>query len=646
MSSAAGEVQTAQDYLQESLNLARELDHSVLEATILNNLGNLLGSQGDDLKALQHYQESASLAQARSSWALAGRSRVNAAMAAVRLARYAEAEVLLGQALTLVGRATPSHDQAYDLINIGLVYRDLRQHLAARLRDRLLLRAADALNAAMGIAQRLKDSLAMSYASGYLGGLYEEEQRYDEALRLTRRALLAAQHVNAPESTYRWEWQTGRLLRAQNRFDAALQAYRRAVKTLQSFRQEFRVQTPTTPSFRAVVGPVYFELVDLLFQKAAGQSDSLTTEPLLLEARETVELFKAAELQDYFQDNCVDAAQQVKTPLDRISQTAIVIYPILLKDWLELLISLPAGLKHVTIQVDRATLTREVRAFRKTLEKRTTHQYRPHAQRLYDWLIRPLESDLEAAKAKILVFVPDGPLPTIPMAALLDDREFLISKYAIATTPGLNLTDPQPLPEDKRALALGLTAGVQNFPPLPYVEQELAALKRLYPNVTLMNDQFNLSNMEKELKQEPFSMLHIASHGQFGSTVEETFLLTFDDKLTMDRLDAMLGLFRFRDTPLEMLVLSACETAAGDDRAALGLAGVAIKAGARSALATLWFVNDQASSVLVTEFYRNLKTPTLPRALALQRAQLSLLASRLYHHPAYWAPFLLLNNWL
>lgn len=97
---------------------------------------------------------------------------------------------------------------------------------------------------------------------------------------------------------------------------------------------------------------------------------------------------------------------------------------------------------------------------------------------------------------------------------------------------------------------------------------------------------------------------------------------------------------------MELLTLSACQTAAGDDRAALGLAGVAVKAGARSALATLWFINDQATALLITEFYHQLRDPDLSKAKALQRAQLILLNDRRYQHPGYWSPFLLIGNWL
>jgi CHAT domain-containing protein len=197
-----------------------------------------------------------------------------------------------------------------------------------------------------------------------------------------------------------------------------------------------------------------------------------------------------------------------------------------------------------------------------------------------------------------------------------------------------------------KVLSAGLTDSVQGFPPLPNISNELQAIQGLYGGTPLLNRNFLNSNLEKELKNKQFTIMHIASHGQFESDVRKSFLLTFDDKLTMDQLEQYVGLFKFREDPLELLTLSACETAVGDDRAALGLAGIAIKAGARSALATLWHINDQASSDLVGEFYRQLHDPLISRAIALKRAQLKLLNDRSYEHPGYWSPFLLINNWL
>ena len=179
-----------------------------------------------------------------------------------------------------------------------------------------------------------------------------------------------------------------------------------------------------------------------------------------------------------------------------------------------------------------------------------------------------------------------------------------------------------------------------------YVGEELEALHKLYGGTVFENQQFTVAGMEKDLGETPYQIVHIASHGQFDSDPNKTFLLTYDGRLGMNKLEQILGLSRFRTDAVELLTLSACQTAAGDDRAALGLAGVAIKAGARSALATLWTVNDPASAQLVVDFYRALLDPAVSKAKALQQAQLELLKDARYRHPSYWSAFLLIGNWL
>ena len=644
---ATGPAETARKYLDEGLRLARELKNQDISAIILNNLGNLLTRQKKYTEALAAYKESLSLASARNNHALVTTALINAATASTNINQHKEAKALLDKALDQMRALEPSHDKAAGLVNIGLAYFDLRSNLPD-VKDSLLLLAHQTLGEASTTAESIGDRRTASYAWGHLGRLYEEEHRYQEALQLTRRATFAAQHVNAPESLYRWEWQTARLLRKIGSIDDAIGAYRRAVRTLQSIRSELSVSygAPQT-SFRETMGPVYFELVDLLLQRGASLPDRDQVGPYLIEARETIELFKAAELRDYFRDDCVDIALSKITTLDVVAQSAVVIYPILLADRTELLLSLPSGLKRVLVPVGAAALTEEVRQLRRNLEKRTTREYLPHAQKLYNWLIRPLEADLASSAVDTLVFVPDGALRTIPMAALHDGEQFLIAKYAIGITPSLSLSEPRPIKrEGMRVLAVGVTEAVQGFPALPNVAAELQELQTLLGSQNLVNREFLAANFETKLKEQQFSIVHVASHGEFGNDVENTFLLTFDDKLSLDRVNQMIGVFRFRDDPLELLTLSACDTAAGDDRAALGLAGIAIKAGARSALATLWNINDQATVGLVLDFYRELKNPPISRAVALQRAQLKLIDNPRYEHPGYWSAFLMINNWL
>jgi CHAT domain-containing protein len=642
-----GPLDKAYQYLNEGLAIARNLENFRLVATILNDLGNLFTTQKKFNEAIDAYMEGASLATKFDYYSLAARSLTNAAMTSMQKGQYKESKALLDKASDQMRPMDNSHDKAYGLVNIGLTYHRLRPYLP-EYSDILLLLSSQTFNEALIVAETIGDLRAVSYACGYLGKLYEDEHRYQEALSLTRRATFAAQQVHAPESLYLWQWQTGRLLKALGQIDDAISAYRNSIYTLQSIRQELSICYGSPQlTFRESVEPIYLGFVDLLLQRAASLPTREQYEPYLIEARETVEMVKIAELRDYFQDECMAAIQSRVTRLDTISKTTVVVYPIVLPDRTELLVSLPEGLKRFLIPIGADTLTQEIRQFRWKLEKRTTREYLPHAQKLYDWLIRPLEPDLKSLPADTLVFVPDGPLRIIPMSALHDGTQFLINKYAIAITPGLNLADPRPIKrENMKVLAAGLTDSVQGFPPLPDVSLELQNIQRLYGGILLLNRDFLTSNLEKDLKNKQFTVVHIASHGQFESDIRKTFVLTFDDKLTIDQLEQYVGFFKFREDPLELLTLSACETAAGDDRAALGLAGVAIKAGARSALATLWYINDQVSSALVAEFYRQLQDPSISRAIALKRAQLKLLENRRYQHPGYWAPFMLINNWL
>ena len=644
---AIGPADSAQKFLNQGLDAAKELNNQELAAIILNNLGNLLTAQKKYSEALAAYTESAALAQARNNAPLAARAMINAATASIRDKQFKEAKALLDDASQQIRAMEPTSDKVTGLISIGLGYLSLRSSMPDS-KDAFFVLAHGMFSEAGAMAENIGDRRAASYAWGYLGKLYEEENRYAEALQLTRRAIFAAQQVNSPDSLYLWEWQAGRLLTKTGTIDDAIGAYRRAVRTLQSIRSELSVSygAPQT-SFRESVGPVYFELVDLLLQRAASLPDRQQAGAYLIEARESVELFKSAELRDYFRDDCVDNALAKITELDAIAKSAVVIYPILLPDRTELLVSLPTGLKRISVSVGAETLTKEVREFRHKLEKRTTREYLPHAQKLYDWLIRPLESDLSSLPIDTLVFVPDGALRTIPMAALHDGKQFLIAKYGVGITPSLSLSDPRAIKrENMKVLAVGVTEAVQGFPALPNVAVELKEMQALLGSTTLVDREFLAANLENSLKKEQFSIVHVASHGEFGNDVDNTFLLTYDAKVSLDRLNQMIGVFRFRDDPLELLTLSACDTAAGDDRAALGLAGMAIKAGARSALATLWNINDEASADLVIDFYRELKDTSVSRAVALQRAQLKALANPRYDHPGFWSPFLLITNWL
>jgi CHAT domain-containing protein len=568
---AARQLDAASSYLTRAQEAAQGQSSALLNASIRNDQGVLAALQRREEEALEAFAETAQMARDANLPMVALHARINAARAAMGLDRRETCRLWLDEAMDQLTPMPPSHDKAVGLLNVGLLYGRLAP-LLPEIREPLLLRAAGTLQEAVTVAEEIKDGRTHSYALGHLGHLYESESRFDEALRLTRHAAFAAQSVEAPESLYRWQWQTGRILAATGQLDDALASYRQAAATLQPIRLEVAAASADTSLTDApVVRPLYFEFADLLLQRASLTEDAKVSEGYVLAARDTIETYKAAELRDYFRDECVDALQAKITRSETVSPKTAIVYPILFPTRMELLVSLPTGLTRTAIPVSADTVIQEIRAFRRTVEKRTTREYLPHAQQLYDWLIRPLEEEFQRLNITTLVFVPDSALRTIPMAALHDGTGFLIQKYAVALTPGITLTDPHPLNREKiRFLATGLTKGVQGFPALPYVAEEMDSIHRLYSGDQLLNQDFLTSKLEQELRAGRYGILHIATHGKFSTDVNDSFLLTFDGRLTMSKLDQLIGLFRYREDPLELLTLSACQTGVGDDRAALG----------------------------------------------------------------------------
>ncbi|MGA2027454.1 MAG: CHAT domain-containing protein, partial [Syntrophobacteraceae bacterium] len=373
-------------------------------------------------------------------------------------------------------------------------------------------------------------------------------------------------------------------------------------------------------------------------------TDILLQNGSLPQALEAVALMKTAELQDYFQDAAITGDQTHKTRLKDLPKDTAVVYTLIFPKRMDLILGARSGTKKFSVPIDAATLSQDINRLRASLQRRSRWDYLAEAQRFYNLIISPLELELNVNAINTVIFIPDGALRTVPFAALYDGSRFLIEKYAVVVTPSLNLTDPRSIPrKDTRVFSAGLTESVQGFAPLSNVGDELDGIQGLYRADRLENSTFIEGKVREDLKDNPYSIVHIATHGNFAPKASDTFLLAWDGKIDMNQLDSLM---KQSQKPVDLLCLSACETAAGDERAALGLAGVAVKAGARSAFATLWSVSDQASSELVLEFYRQLKNPGVTKAEALQAAQLMLLDDPRYRHPYYWSPFLLIGNWL
>jgi CHAT domain-containing protein len=589
----------------------------------------------DYLEAESHFESAALEARLQGAAHDDVRARVDALRARLDSQEIAALETRLAELQQAAMRLPASEETARLLGAVGELHRrainEFRSPLGLR-RDALA-----ALDRSRAYAQ---SDWTRAFAIGLIGALYEDEGRLAEAQRLTQQAIFLAQAVNARDQLYRWEWQAARLERASGDLERSARLLDQAMVGLGDVRND--LLQSSRQSFARLIEPVYLDFADVnLLRAAALKSGSPEEQALLREIRSQLESLKRAEIQDYFENQC--AARPNVQARDLAAAGVAIVYPVLLPTRLDVLIESGGKLRRFSTPVSRGEATAMTRRLRLALERASTGTaYLESSQSLYRWLLADAEPWLASQSINTLIFVPSGALRTIPLSALHDGRQFLIERYAIATTPAITLVGSFDKVGIDRMLVGGLTQSVQGFSGLPGVAVEVRALTALFPGQSFTDEAFQLSAIESQLSNADFSVAHLATHGEFSSDHRRSFVLTYDNRLTMDALRFALD---HRNRPLDLLVLSACRTAAGDDRAALGLAGVAVQAGARSALASLWYISDDATADLMNNFYRNLKQGQGTKAQSLQQAQIALLRSEQFGHPSYWAPFLLIGSW-
>ena len=630
---------------------------------------------------------------------------------------YAEARALAGDdsTLTLIARidearlAAPRERPAL----LAALARDLSGMRASVARARLRL-SVGTLASESGSLQtayeNLEDARALAAQAGDvrieiealdgLAQLYEAQGRNAEALQLSRRAIARARTADGiyTDLLLRLEWRQGRLLAAQGARDEARAAYQRAIDHVESIRQDIPIEYESgRSSFRDTLEPMYLGLIDLLLKEADAAQGSERT-ALLRRAREVAEFIKQSELQDYLGERCSVDALQNAAPAGVAPGTAIL-YPIVLKDRVEVIFESGAGISRQTTIVDARALRKLVESYTQQLREGQAG-YRGGAAQLYDLLLRPFATELAAQDVHTLLVVPDGVLRLLPWTTLHDGQRFLVEEYAVVINSGLSMTsqtvnrgqgftalvagmaEPGPVvdklsPPSLKAILGGsasrsaatpeLTRGAVRKPSLssralaesgpertamlkeqlalPGVKREVEALARILPGTSLLDATFTTARLNDELASGEFRIAHLATHGFFGSTADASFVMAYDNFVTMNDLQKLLHLEGVRQRPIDLLTLSACETAEGDDRSPLGIAGAAIKAKAGSVLGSLWPVSDDAAQQVMQSFYQGLVSDGLSKAEALRRAQVGLIADPALEHPFYWAPFIIVGNW-
>jgi CHAT domain-containing protein len=637
-----GQLEKSEELLLFGVAASRQLGGQE-EAAIYLNLGNtartksnkpgLTTAEKSDLErsALDYYARSARISP------LQVQAKLNQLSLLVERENWSEAAVLWRSIASEATRFPQNRAGIYARINLAqsltkLAFSPVNTPEVSDI-ENILDRAAEPAN-------RLGDARVQAYILGTRGKLYELQNQPAVAEKFTVQALSLAPAFQSPDIAYQLLWQLGRIRTNQGNIKGAIELYTQAVGILSSLRGDLVTVNPEVQfSFRESAEPVYRELVGLLLQGESPSQENLKL------ARQTVESLQLAELDNFFRDACADAKVQ---SIEDIDPAAAVIYPIILSDRLEVILSIPGKpLRRYSTKKSEAELEAAFRTAKNTIRPAGFPRERlPAVQQAYDWLIRPAEADLSASGIKTLVFVLDGYLRNLPMSVLHDGKQFLVEKYSIAIAPGLQLIAPKPLKQTQlKVLMAALSQARPGFSALPGVTEEVRQISAILPGSQLVNELFLTRQLQNRIQSSAYPIVHLATHGQFSSNAAETFILTWDERVNVKDFDRLLRSRLGEQQSIELLVLSACETASGDSRAALGLAGAAIRSGARSTAATLWQVNDESTAIFMAEFYKQLVLSKVSKAEALRNAQLMLLKNPQYRNPYFWAPFILVGNW-
>jgi CHAT domain-containing protein len=320
--------------------------------------------------------------------------------------------------------------------------------------------------------------------------------------------------------------------------------------------------------------------------------------------------------------------------------------------------------RKVVAGVRRDRILAEVKTFREAVNNPLSpDDYHASAQQLHRWLIEPLEPQIKALGVNNLVLIPDEQLRSLPYAALHNGREFLIERYSLGLMPSFSLADPTYRPlRDSQVLAMGASQFKQlDALPAAGLEVELIT-QSLWRGKALQGSRFTPNQLIETRHHTPYGIVHLATHANFDSgSLNQSFIAFGDEPLGLDKIRTL----QLHQPLTELLVLSACQTALGDRSAEMGFAGMATKAGVKSAIASLWSVDDTGTLGLMAQLYHQFKTAST-KSEGLRQAQLALLRGQVkveggfliaagqryalppdlagiedsdYRHPSYWAGF-------
>ncbi len=719
---STGKYEDAIAYLQQSLAIHREVGNRLMKGTTLNNLGVVYQSIGKYEKAITYYQESLAIRQEVGNRSGEGSTLNNLGEVYRGLGKYQEAITYFQKALAISQEVGNRSGEGTTLNNLGGVSNNLERYKKATVY----------FQQALTIKQEVGDRSGEGTILNNLGYVLEKQNQPQLAIIFLKQSVNIYETIRADikglptdqqesytatvADTYR---KLGDLLLQQNRILEAQQVLDLLkVQELEDYLQNVRGEgdekvVNLAPEIKIITE--YAQLQDKaiangkalsqlqeelkgipLAQRSEAQLQRLKT--LTNQREELVTLLtsftKREDVQAWVQQLSLisqgrnvplDQLKSISDDLQDIDQNAVLLYPLILEDRLELLLTTPNSPPiRRTVTVTREELNRTIVAYRQALKRRSP-DVRKHGQKLYNWLIKPLENDLTTAEAETIIYAPDGQLRYIPLAALHDGEQWLVERFRVNNITARNLTDWNDEPSQELNILAGafvngnhsVQVGDRTFPfsGLKFAGREVEILASTIPNTDkLVDEAFNKDTFEDNM--DTYTVLHFATHAALvpGKPEESFILFGSGETVSLKEVDE-----KWSINNVDLVVLSACQTGLGgelgeDGREILGFGYLMQDAGAKAAIASLWSVDDGGTQTLMNAFYAALATQKYSKAEALRQAQIALIngeynslgndsrsiieirarfeegleapTQNRLAHPYYWGPFILIGNGL
>ena len=503
--------------------------------------------------------------------------------------------------------------------------------------------AYETTRTALRQAEAFGDKRLVSQAYGIFGTLYLQSDQLEDATQVLTKALKLAQTIQDDHLAYQWSWEIAQIHQQRGERTQAIAAYSSTLQHLDKVRTLLiSANADLQFNFNESVEPVYHNYLQLLLSSPNPDLQLVLT---------THKQLQVAELENYLKCGKLTTAQTN----DQHTPYTSTIHIFELNGQVEIIAKTQEGIfRH---QPDSSVVQEELsRLFNflhsDSFEEISEAHFRRNAQVLYGQIIAPLEDHLPPTGD--LLFVLDSNFQNLPLSMLHDGQKYLVERYSVTNALNTQLQQVQPQSlEELNVLFAGLSEDSPSFTKpdvpwnleaLPEVEDELASVKEASnKTISLLNNQFTTNRLQSKLQGDT-PIVHLASHGQFSSDPEQTMILAFDAPIKAnDFHDLISQKIELGQSSIELLILSACQTAKGDRKSALGIAGLSVQAGSRNTLASLWLAESEATSELITTFYEGLDN-NLPKAKALQQAQIKLLGSEEYWHPYFWGNFVLVGS--